>query len=232
MLRFPIRVLVLIVPLTFVALAEGQDSNFTPLFNGTDLTGWRYGKEILQRQTETPDGRYSTSGNSIVIARKDKDGKSPTKELFAVRDFTKDFVLKLEFKAAQESIAYVTIRNYPIPVSDFVRRGEQPHLKKSFKSDDWNEFEITVKMAAHADGRKLTDSDNLETTFQNGKASAKINGRTIDPNRVLVQIEGYPRINGQAMTSYAHALPSKGQVGIRTGSGKIEFRNLRFRELP
>lgn len=232
MMRLSIRMLVLIMPLAFVALAEGQEANFTPLFNGTDLTGWRYGKEILQRQTESPDGRFSVSGGVIVIARKDKEGKAPPKDLFTVREFSKDFVLKLEFKAAQESIAYVTVRNIVLPVGDFIRRGEQTHLKKVFKNDDWNEFEITVKMAAHAEGRKLTDSDNLEAGFQNGKATAKVNGRTVDPNHVYIQIEGYPKVNGEGLAPYVYHVATKGQIGIRSGSGKIEFRNIRFRELP
>jgi hypothetical protein len=232
MIRFFGRLVALTLPLLIVGLAEAQESGFHALFNGTDLTGWRYGKEILHRQTETPDGRFSVTGGTIVLARKDKEMKSPVKELITFREFTKDFNLKVEFKATQESIGAVTVRNYPFPVGDFLRRGEHKHLK-NFKTDGWNELEVTIKMAAYADGRRLTESDQLEAGFQNGKAVAKVNGKSVDPNRVIIQIEGSPKINGEVLGGYAGVpLPSKGPVGLRSNSGKIEFRNIRFREIP
>ena len=130
---------------------------------------------------------------NIVLAAKDKDGKKDVRELIHAREFAKDFVLKLEFKAAQEATAAVTIRNTGFPVGDFIRRNEQKQLK-NFKNDGWNELEITVKMAAHAEGRRLTDSDTLEAGFMNGMATARLNGRVIDPNRVVIQIEGYAKV--------------------------------------
>lgn len=232
MIRFYGRLLVLALPFTLITLAEAQEAGFTPLFNGNDLTGWRYGKEILHRQTETPDGRFSVSGGTIIIARKDKEGKSPAKDLITIREFTKDFILKVEFKAAQESIASVTVRNQAFPVGDFLRRGEYKQLK-SFKTDGWNELEVTVKMAAYAAGRRLSESDHLEASFQNGKAVVKVNGQSVDPNRVIIQIEGYSKINGEGAGAYQGVpMATKGHVGIRTNSGKMEFRNIRFRELP
>ena len=52
-----------------------------------------------------------------------------------------------------------------------------------------------------------------------------------DPNRVIIQIEGYSKINGEGAGAYqGAAMATKGHVGISTGSGKMEFRNLRFRE--
>ena len=220
-----------VLSLAFAGLAPAAEPGFTPLFAGNnDLTGWRYVKDVLN-QTETVDKRFFVAGGAIVLAAKDKEGKKDLRELFAVREFARDFILRLEFKAAQEAIGSVTIRNTAIPVGDFVRRGEQKQLKK-FKNDDWNELEVVVKMAAHAEGRRLTESDTLEAGFQNGKATAKLNGRVIDPNRVVIQIEGYPKVNDESMQSFPVALATKGFVGLRTGSGKIEFRNIRFKELP
>jgi hypothetical protein len=211
--------------------AAAAEPGFTPLFEGkNDLTGWRYVKDILS-QGETADKRFYVAGGSIVMAAKDKDGKKDVRDLFAVREFTRDFTLRLEFKASQEAIGSVTIRNTAIPVGDFIRRGEQKQLK-NFRNDDWNVLEVVVKMAAHAEGRRLTESDTLEAGFQNGKATAKLNGRVIDPNRVVIQIEGYPKVNDEPLTSFPVALATKGNVGLRTGSGKIEFRNIRFKEMP
>lgn len=223
--------LLLLLPLCFAGVSLAAEPGFTDLFQANDLAGWRYGKDALNGQTESPDKRFYLNSGVIVLAAKDKEGKKDVRELFAVREFARDFILKLEFKAAQESIGSVTIRNTAIPVGDYIRRGEQKHLKK-FQTDGWNELEVVVKMAAHAENRRLSDSDTLEAGFQNGKAVAKLNGRAIDPNRVVIQIEGYPKVNGEALVSFPVALATKGNVGLRTGSGKIEFRNIRFKELP
>lgn len=231
MIRSYGRSLLLVLPFILTSLAVAQEPGFAPVFNGNDLTGWRYGKEVLDRVTETPDKRFSVSGGVILLAAKDKDGKKDVRELTTVREFSKDFVLKLEFKCANEAVAALVVRTTAIPLADFVRRGDQKQLKK-FQTDGWNELEVTVKMAAHAENKRLTESDTLEAGFQNGKATARLNGRVIDPNRVVIQIEGYPRVNGEALTSFPVAMATKGRVSLRSGSGKVEFRNIRFKELP
>ena len=229
MIRSCCQVLALLT-FAIAGLAPGAEPGFTPLFAGNDLNGWRYLKDVLSLK-ETADKRFTVTNGVITLAAKDKEGKKDVRDLIAVREFARDFVLRLEFKAAQEAIGSVTIRNTPIPVGDFIRRNEQKQLKK-FKNDDWNELEVVVKMAAHAEGRRLTESDTLEAGFQAGKATAKLNGRVIDPNRIVIQIEGYPKVNDEALVSFPVALATKGHVGLRTGSGKIEFKNIRFKELP
>lgn len=231
MIRSYGRLLVLLLPFTFTSLAVAQESGYTALFDGTDLTGWRYAKEVLHRATETPDKRFTVANGVIVLAATGKDGKKDVRELITVREFSKDFILKLEFKAANEGVAAVMIRGTAISVADYIRRGDQQHLKK-FQTDGWNELEVVVKMAAHAENKRLTESDSLEAGFQNGKATARLNGRVIDPNRIVIQIEGYPRVNGETLTNYPIAMATKGQIGLRSGSRKVEFRNIRFKELP
>ena len=231
MIRSFLRTALVAIPFTFPALAFGDEPGFFPLFNGVDLTGWRYDKEALHRATETADRRLSVKDGVIVLAAKDKDGKKDVRELITVREFAKDFILKLEFKAAQEATGAVTIRKAVIPIADFMRRSEQRQLKK-FQTDSWNELEVVVKMAAYAEGRRLTDSDALEASFANGKATTRVNGRTVDPNRTVIQMDAYPKINGEPLTPYPVAAATTGQVGLRSASGKIEFRNIRFKELP
>ncbi|MGE3807784.1 MAG: hypothetical protein AB7K24_24230, partial [Gemmataceae bacterium] len=149
------------------------EPSFIPLFEGNDLTGWRSGKTILHRVTESPEGRFAVSGSILTINSRDKDGKKDAREIYTVRELARDFVLKLEFKASQEATASVSVRGTSIPIADFIRRNEQRQLK-SFRTDGWNEREITVKMAAHAEGKRLKDTDTLEASFQNGKAVAKV----------------------------------------------------------
>lgn len=122
------------------------EDGYLNLFNGKDLTGWRYpgakGHE-MDGKTETPDKRVSVENGVIVMHEKDSNGKGGIRNLFTGKTFNKNFHLKLEFRAGLKADSGVYIRGPQLQVRDFIRRGEQKQMKK-FKNDDWNELEITV----------------------------------------------------------------------------------------
>ncbi len=142
--------LVLVVAL---AAAGGADDfkledGYKSLFNGKDLTGWKYpGKsgKPLDGKTETPDKRIEVKDGVIVVNEKDAQGKGGIKDLYTVEDFDKDFHLKLEFKAGLKADSGVYLRGPQLQVRDFIRRGEKKSLADVFKNDGWNELDITVK---------------------------------------------------------------------------------------
>src|SRR5262245_45797821 len=47
------------------------EPGYTALFNGKDLTGWRYGKETLEGKNETSDKRFFVK-DSIIVADEGK----------------------------------------------------------------------------------------------------------------------------------------------------------------
>jgi hypothetical protein len=122
------------------------EDGYISLFNGKDLTGWRYpgakGRD-MDGQTETPDQRITVAGGVIVMNEKDNKGKGGIRDLYTSKSFDKDFHLKLEFRAGLKADSGVYIRGPQLQVRDFIRRGEQKHMKR-FKNDDWNELDITV----------------------------------------------------------------------------------------
>jgi hypothetical protein len=122
------------------------EDGYTNLFNGKDLSGWRYpgakGMD-LDGKTETPDRRIAVENGVIVMRAKDSKGKGGIRDLYTSKSFDKDFHLKLEFRAATKADSGVYIRGPQLQVRDFIRRGEQKHMKK-FKNDDWNELDIRV----------------------------------------------------------------------------------------
>src|SRR2546421_3914708 len=79
---------------------------YTSLFNGKDLTGWKYYKEKdLTGKTETYDKRFEVKDGVIVA----NEGKG-IKDLYTVQEFNKEFHLKLEFRASLKSDSGVYIR--------------------------------------------------------------------------------------------------------------------------
>jgi hypothetical protein len=219
------------VPNTGGSVSGGSaEPGYTPLFDGRHLTGWVFGKDDLDGQDATPDYRFQTKDGVIRMSARGQDGKTATKEIVSTRKFAKDFVLKLEFRAAQEATGAVIVRGHGVPVADFERRNEQN--LKHFKTDGWNELEVTVRQITRADNRALRDGDHLQASYVNGKAVAKLNGHDIDPNVIWVRTEGFARCNNETLsTPGSFVVPSSGTVAIQARSGKLEFRNIRFKEL-
>jgi hypothetical protein len=159
----------LAVMLTAAARADDfkVEDGYTSLFNGKDLTGWKYpgmkGK-ALDGKTETPDGRIEVKDGVILVNEKDSAGKGGIKDLYTAEDFARDFHLKLEFRASLKSDSGVYLRGPQLQVRDFIRRGEKKDLASVFKNDDWNELDITVKgkeATCLLNGKKLEIMKNL-----------------------------------------------------------------------
>jgi hypothetical protein len=223
------------------SLGRAQDvspveEGYTSLFNGKDLTGWVYKptpKESLEGKTVTADGRVSVENGVIVMHEKDKGGKGGIKDLYTTRDFSKDFVLKLEFRAAPKADSGVYIRGPQLQVRDYPTVG--PYNKVAFKKGDWNDLEIIVHadvLVTKVNGKALSDKDSLELSVKDGKQSARLNGKDIAVTQV--QLTYGPaaecKCNGEVIEK-AFTVPAKGGIGLQAESGKFEFRNIRVKEL-
>jgi len=215
------------------------EEGYTSLFNGKDLSGWVYkpsAKESLEGKMETPDKRIEVKDGIIVVNEKDDKGKGGIKDLYTIKEFDKDFNLKLEFRAAEKADSGVYIRGPQLQVRDFIRRGEMKHLK-NFKNDDWNELDITVSgpvYSATVNGKAVSEKDNLEVTYKDGKPQARLNGMPVDVNNI--QVTGGDaavcKCNGEIMEKVAMKVPFKGGIGLQAETGKFEFRRIRIKELP
>jgi hypothetical protein len=114
------------------------EEGYTSLFNGKDLTGWRYGKKPLEGQTTTPDKRFEVK-DGIIIANVGRG----IKDLYTVENFPKDFHLKLQFRAAPRADSGVYIRGPQLQVRDYPTVG--PYKKVKFNKGDWNDLDIIVR---------------------------------------------------------------------------------------
>jgi hypothetical protein len=154
-----------------LAAAAGTETGFTSLFNGKDLTGWRYPGQKgapMGGKTKTPDGRVAAQEGVIVMNEKDAGGKGGIRDLYTQKSFDTDFVLRLQFRAGLKADSGVYLRGPQLQVRDFLRRGEQKQLTK-YRNDDWNDLEVVVK--------------GTEATFT-------VNGEVLKPERMVIPAQG------------------------------------------
>ena len=116
-------------------------TGYVSLFNGKDLTGWGYRTNNFDGKTESPDGRYSAKNGILTV-----NPREPRlmQIIWTTREFPKDFILKLEFRAAVNADSGIFVRKPQLQCRDYPVAGPYKNLKK-YKPQDWNKIEITVK---------------------------------------------------------------------------------------
>ena len=233
--RFPMRLhlpcctLVVLASLSTPAVAG---DGFESLFNGKDLTGWKYYAETdLTGKTATADGRFTVK-DGVIIAEVGKG----IKDLYTAKAYNGNFHFKVEFRAALKADSGVYVRGPQLQVRDFPRRGEMKQLTK-FKNDDWNELDIVVtanKLLTKVNGKSLAPTDALEVSVKSGTATARVNGKEIDLSKLEVvhTAIAHCTCNGQFMEDMAVPNASEKGIGLQAETGKFEFRNVRIKMLP
>jgi len=191
------------------------EAGFVSLFNGHDLTGWRYlpttEKEIeaakrwrksdpdspdlpvvseavsFDHLKATPDGRFLAQNGRLVVTTPSEYRK--IQKLWTQREFPKDFILKLEFRAAPNTDSGIYLRGPQLQCRDYLLAGPYRQLKR-YQAGDWNEIVVTVK-------------DNIATCTCNGE---------------ILEAE--------------MKLPPTGPIGVEGDRGQMEYRHIRIKELP
>jgi hypothetical protein len=200
---------------------ENDNDAFTPeegfvsLFNGRDLTGWGFRPTSeadiqsakrwqasdpnaaawpivtsavqFEGKTESADGRYVAKNGRLVVTTPPEGRR--IQALWTTREFPKDFILKLEFRATPNADSGVFIRQPQLQCRDYVLAGPNKQLKQ-YKPQDWNEIVVTVK---------------------GGEAHATCNGEVLEA---------------------AMKVPATGPIGLEGDRGQMEYRRIRFKELP
>jgi len=128
------------------ALSVARADDFKPepgyisLFNGTNLTGWGYRTNQFDGKTASNDGRFSAADGILTV-----HPRAPRliQKIWTTREFSNDFNLKLEFRAATNADSGIYIREPQLQCRDYLVAGPYENLKL-YKPQDWNQIEITV----------------------------------------------------------------------------------------
>jgi lysophospholipase L1-like esterase len=164
------------------------EEGFLSLFNGRDLTGWGYrptseeDKASAKRWqasdpdaaawpivtepvsfdglTATPDGRFAVMGGRLVVRTPSEHRK--IQQLWTTRDFSRDFVLKLEFRATPNADSGVFLRGPQLQCRDYRLAGPYKDLKR-YKPQDWNEIVVEVRDGV---ARALSNGEVLESAIK------------------------------------------------------------------
>jgi hypothetical protein len=150
MKSLPLLVAALFFTTTLRAEDWKPEPGFISLYNGKDLTGWGYRDkeqkvlETFDGKTEASDGRYTAKGESLVVNPQDAARGPRLQQLWTTHEFPKDFVLKIEFRAAVDADSGIFLRKPQLQCRDYLVAGPYKELKQ-YKPQEWNQIEVTVK---------------------------------------------------------------------------------------
>lgn len=150
-----LRVVIIAFFLMSTALSVSSAQDFKPepgyvsLYNGKDLTGWGYRTNLyegkaanLEGRPISEDGRYSGTNGVLAV-----HPRTPRlmQIIWTTQEFSKDFILKLEFRAAVNADSGIFIRRPQLQCRDYLVAGPDKYKQlKEYKPQDWNEIVVTV----------------------------------------------------------------------------------------
>jgi len=135
--------------LVTVAAATARPEDFKPepgyvnLFNGQDLTGWGYRTNNFDGKIASDDERYMAKDGLLVVNPYVAEAGPRLRQLWTTREFPKDFILRLEFRAAVNADSGIFIRKPQLQCRDYLVAGPYKNLQ-NYKPQDWNEIVVTV----------------------------------------------------------------------------------------
>jgi lysophospholipase L1-like esterase len=164
------------------------EDGFESLFNGRDLTGWGYRRTSDEdRQsaarwqasdpdaaawpfveepvtfdglTATPDGRFAAISGRLVVRTPPEYRK--IQQLWTTREFPRDFVLRLEFRATPDADSGIFLRGLQLQCRDYLLAGPYQKLER-YRPQEWNEVEVTVRSGV---ARATCNGELLESALR------------------------------------------------------------------
>src|SRR6266513_2341292 len=203
-------------------VAQDRQEGFTPLFNGKDLTGWVYGtREGAPNKTRKG---YQVE-NGVLFTTKADGGNLYTEKEYA------DFSLRFEFKLTENANNGIGIRA-PL-TGDSAYQGMEiqvlddngPAYKGKLRPAQYHGSIYDVFPAKSGYQKPVGEWNQEEIMAQGRHITVKLNGTTIvDAN--------LDDVKDPAVLKKHPGLANKtGHIGFLGHGARVEFRNLRIKEL-
>lgn len=203
-----------------LAFAQEQkvEEGFTPLFNGKDLTGWTYG------QTK-PSGKGYQVENGVLFCTKADGGNLYTEKEYG------DFAFRFEFKLSENSNNGVGIRTPPKGDAAYVGMEIQvlddsgPAYKGKLAPYQFHGSIYGVAPAKTGHLKPTGEWNTQEIRAEGNRITITLNGEvivdhTIDTTKPTIDKKQHPGLANK-----------KGHIGFLGHGTRVEFRNMRIKEL-
>jgi hypothetical protein len=210
------------VAATLSATCDDKDDGFVSLFSGKDLTGWRYGK---RGDGENKAGKGYQVENGVLFCTKGDGGN-----LFTEKEYG-DFVFRFEFKLEENGNNGVGIRA-PLE-GDAAYVGMEIQILDDYgpaykdKLQPWQYHgSIYDVVPAKRGSLKPAGEWNTEEIYAKGRhIKVTLNGT------VIVDANLDDVTDPDKMKKHPGLARTKGHIGFLGHGARVEFRNLRIKEL-
>ena len=202
--------------------ADGEEG-FVPLFNGKDLTGWRYGGTEAA-PLKSGKGYHVDPEKGLLYCTAEDGGNLYTEKEYA------DFVLRFDFKLEANGNNGVGIRA-PLE-GDSAYKGMEIQILddsgsqyQSLKPSQYHGSIYDVVAAKRGSQKPVGEWNTEEITAKGRHITVKLNGNVIvDAN--LDEIKDQDVLN-----RHPGLKNQKGHIGFLGHGTRVEFRNVRIKEL-
>ena len=213
----------LLAALALAADAQDKKSEegFTPLFNGKDLSGWIYGK---RGNGENKSGVGYQVADGVVFCTV-KDGGN----LYTEKEYG-DFVLRFEFKLSDNANNGIGIRAPLEGDSAYVGMeiqvlDDSGSQYKNLRPEQYHGSIYDCVAAKRGHQKPVGEWNEEEITAKGRQVTVKLNGVVIvDANLDDIKDE-------TKLRKHPGLANKKGHIGFLGHGARVEFRNLRIKEL-
>lgn len=197
------------------------EDGFTSLFNGTDLTGWVYGR---RKGAEHKSGKGYQVENGVLYSTKEDGGN-----LYTEKEYS-DFVFRFEFRLTENANNGIGIRA-PLEGDAAYAAIEIQVLDDSgsqylnLKPAQYHGSVYGVVPAKRGFQKPVGEWNTQEITVRGRHITVVLNGTTIvDANLDDVK-------DPEILKPRPGLMNHKGHIGFLGHGTRVEFRNIRVREL-
>lgn len=226
MIKLGVRLTLGLLALSWAAVASGQNATaaeegFTSLFDGRSVEGWVYGRRG-ERENKSGEG-YRVAEGVLYCTREDGGN------LFTAREYS-DFVFRFEFKLEANANNGVGIRA-PLDLDAAYAGMEIQILDDSgskyadLRPAQYHGSIYDVVPATRGALRPVGEWNSEEITARGRRITVRLNGRTI----VDADLDSVK--DPAALAKHPGLARARGHIGFLGHGARIEFRNIRIKEL-